>query len=229
MCLAAMVLSAWLSYGMPAGKEAREAGEFRIFLAGSEIGSEKYSIVSAAESIVSTSTVDYHSPADSRKKVHMETRLEMTPAYLPRSYQLKSDVNGVAASIKGSFPPNEAQFEYVTQGVPRKAGLLTGDKFTILDTNVFHHFIFLVRLFDFSSQERVQKFEVAIPQETDSGAISIKEIGMETVSVRGKNREARHLQADSGTMKVQLWVDERRQLLKIAVPSRNLVIERSSP
>jgi hypothetical protein len=221
------MFAALLVCALPAGKEGREAGEFRIFLMDKEIGLEKYSIVTGADSIVSTSTVDYHSPTDTRKKVHLETRLEMGADFRPRTYQLKADINGMPTAIQGSFPPNEAIFEFNSGGQPSKGGLLMGDTFTVLDSNVFHHFIFLTRRFDFASEAKAQKFEVAIPQETDSGSMTITALGKESISVRGRKVQANHLQADSGTLRVQLWVDEKNALVKIAVPQRNLVVEKN--
>jgi len=214
------------SSGAAAVKPGREEGEFRIYSGGKEVGNEKFVIVSTADASSSTSILQFRNPVGGHEKILLETRLEMGPQYHPRRYELKSDVNGQKGTILGAFNPNQAIFEYMNGAAARKSGLLVGDKFTLLDTNIFHHFIFLVRLFDFDGKGKPQKFEVAIPQEPDSGFLQISEVKPETITVRGKKVETRHLQVDSGTLLVDLWVDHQRILYKIAVKSKDIEVIR---
>ncbi len=208
-------------------KPASEEGEFRIYVAGEEIGAEKFAIVAAGDAASSTSVLEFRNPADKRQKVQMETRCEMNARFVPSGYQLKSEVDGKKGTIVGEFSPNQAIFQYGEPGgTMRRAGVLVGKEFTLLDSNMFHHFIFLARLFDFDHKDTPQKFEVVIPQETDSGVLVIKQTGKETIRVRGKKIEARRLQVDSGAMVMQLWVDNQHVLYKIAVPGKELEVTR---
>jgi hypothetical protein len=212
--------------GAAGAKVGREEGEFRIYVSGKEIGTEKFIIVTAADSASSTSIVQFQNPAEKHQKVQFETRLNMDGHYVPRNYELKSDIDGEKGNIAGTFSSNQAIFQYSGGPSTRKSGLMVGDKFTLLDTNIFHHFIFLVRLFDFDSREKMQQFEVAIPQEPDSGFLKITELKRENITVRGKKMDAHHLRADSGTMIVDLWVDSQRILYKIAVRSKEIEVVR---
>jgi hypothetical protein len=207
-------------------KVGREEGEFRIFVSGREIGTEKFVIVASGDSASSTSIVQFRNPAEKHQKVQFETRLNMDGHYVPRNYELKSDVDGQRGDIVGTFSSNQAIFQYSGGPSTRKSGLMVGDKFTLLDTNIFHHFIFLVRLYDFDSREKTQQFEVAIPQEPDSGFLKITELKRENITVRGKKMDAHHLRADSGTMVVDLWVDSQRILYKIVVRSKEIEVVR---
>jgi hypothetical protein len=213
--------------GSPEQKPGREEGQFRITVGGKEIGSEKYVITASDDSAGSSSIVEFQNPGEGRQKVRFETRLEMDSRYRPRNYELRSDVSGQKGTILGKFAPNQAIFEY--QGAPaaRKNGLLVGEQYTLLDTNVFHHFVFLARLFDFNSKEKIQRFEVVIPQESDSGVLKVSELNRERVSVRGKKIETHHLQADSGSLLVQLWIDEEHVLYKIAVKDKGIEVIRN--
>jgi hypothetical protein len=158
----------------------------------------------------------------------METRLEMNARFVPTSYQLKSDVDGKKGTIVGEFSPNQAIFQYVNPtGPPRREGVLVGKEYTLLDSNIFHHFVFLARLFDFDAKEAVQKFEVVIPQETDSGVLRIRQAGRESIQVHGKKVDARKLQIDSGAMVMLLWVDNQHVLYRIAVPGKQLEVVRN--
>ncbi len=208
-------------------KPAREEGEFRIYASGKEIGSEKFMILSSDDVASSTSVLDFRNPGDRHQKVQLETKLEMDAHYVPKSYLLKSDVDGMKGTINGQFSPNQAIFEYLGSGTVRKGGLLVGTQYTLLDTNIFHQFIFLARLFIYGSKDKVQSFEVVIPQEQDNGMVKISELNRETISVRGKKIETHHLQVDSGSVVIHLWVDGQKILHKITVPSRQIEVVRN--
>jgi len=210
-----------------AKKAGKEEGEFRILLQGKEIGFEKFVIVAEADSVNSSSTVEFRTSGNSRTKVHLETKLEMDARFVPRRYQCSIDVDGKRANISSNISPNEAMFEYTGTPQPRKNGVLVGERYTILDSNVFHHFIFLSRLFDFDSNERIQQMEVVIPQEMDEGVLKMSRRERETIQVRGKKKETRHLKVDSGSVQMDLWVDDQRNLQKIAVPDKGIEVIRS--
>ena len=208
-------------------RPAREEGTFRIYLAGQEIGTERYVILASSEAASSSSVIDFRNPVDNRQNVHLETKQEMGRNFVPRSYQLSSDVSGKKEAVVAYFSPHQAMFEYSGSGTPYKRGVLVGDTYTLLDTNVFHHFIFLARLFKFDGAAKIQRFEVVIPQEADSGALAIMELGRESVPIQSKPIQAHHLQIDSGSLVVHLWVDDRRVLQKIAVPSKAVEVVRT--
>lgn len=208
-------------------KDFRETGEFKIYVAGREIGTEKYVILSSGDTITSSSTLDFRNPGERHQKIQLETKLEMNSRFVPRNYLLKSDVDGKEGTIQGEFGPNQAMFSYVAaDGSPRKSGMLVGNEFTVLDTNIFHHFIFLSRRFNYGSKDKAQRFEVIIPQEQDSGFVMVSQLGKETLTVRGKKIETHHLQVDSGSLQIHLWIDNRHVLDKISVPDREIEVLR---
>jgi hypothetical protein len=224
-----LLLSIAVSMPMAAEKKgSNESGEFRIFSGGREVGTEKYAITGVGDSITSISTLQFRNPGENHQKITLETKLEMNARYVPKSYTLKSEVEGKTGTIIGEFGPNQAMFAYDTgSGSPRKSGLLVGNEYTLLDTNIFHHFIFLARLFNYDRKEKPQKFEVVVPQEQESGFVSITEVAKEEIDVRGKRVSTRHLQLDSGALQIQIWVDNQRDIQKIAVPGRGLEVQRS--
>ena len=201
----------------------RDSGEFMIYSGGRQIGTEKYAIAASADAVTSTSTLEFRN-SGTNQKVQLETRLDMNGRFVPVKYVLKSDVDGKKGTISGEFGRNQAMFTYAPEGgASRKSGMLVGDDYTLLDTNIFHHFLFIARLFDYSSK-KPQRFEVAIPQEQESGFITVTDAGKENIVVRGKKTEARRLKVDSGSLQIDLWVDNRKMLQKIAVPGRDLEI-----
>jgi hypothetical protein len=208
-------------------KPAREDGEFKIYANGKEIGSEKYVILSSEDAATSSSVLDFRNPGDKHQHVQLETKLDMDGRYQPKIYQLKSNVDGQKGTINGQFSQNQAMFEYVGSGVPRKSGLLVGDQFTLLDTNIFHHFIFLARLFKYGSKERYQRFEVVIPQEQDNGQLKISELEKERIAVGSRKIETHHLRVDSGSVVINLWVDDQKVVHRITVPDRQIEVVRN--
>jgi hypothetical protein len=204
----------------------REESKFDIHVDGKEIGSESFSIRSSADSIESTSIVSFRDPGNTRKKVRMETQLSMDGRFLPRSYQLRTDVEGQKGTITGTFSPGEATFDYKGSGNPMRRGLLVGDHCILLDTNVFHHFIFVARLYDLH-KGGTQTIEVVIPQELDGGKLKVSEVGLERLSIRGKKMELHHLDVDSGIMRIDLWIDDQQILYKIALPAKKIEVIRN--
>jgi len=225
IALAALAFSSPASGGTEDDKKAsRQEGEYKIYASGREIGVEKYLIVTAADSVASSSTLEFRNPGEGPKKVLIETKLEADAQYVPRSYELKSEVDGQKGNIRGSFAPNQAIFEYSGNGVSIKNGLLVGDRYTVLDTNTFHHFIFLTRLFKYGAGDKPQKFDVIIPQEKDTGTLQIRELDKEAILVRGKKVNTTRLLVDSGALQIQLWVNNDRVPLKIAVPEKGIEV-----
>jgi hypothetical protein len=204
----------------------REEGQFSIYIAGKEIGREKFSIQSSSDSVTSSSTVSFRYPGNKRQTVTIETELTMDDRLVPRTYQLRTDVEGQKGAMKATFVPGQAAFEYLAAGSFRKSGLLVGNQYTILDTNVFHHFIFIARLFDFQSGQNLQSREVIIPQELDKGTLKIRDVGLEKISIKGKNRDLHHLKADSGTVQIDLWIDDQHMLYKIALTAKGIEVVR---
>jgi hypothetical protein len=225
-CMLAVTVAGVLQAKVGTKKPAAEDGEFVIFFGAREIGSEKFAIQAAAESVTSSSVLEFRNPATPGQKVRMETKLEMNGDYVPRSYLLKTDVDGVRGSITGSFAPNQVMFDFEGKGTNRRSGLLLPSRYTMLDSNIYHHFIFLVRLFDFDSKEKTQRFEVLVPQEDDSGVLKVSELRRAEMELRGKKREVRVLQAASDALQLQLWVDKDGVLQKISVPSKGLEVVR---
>ena len=67
-----------------------------------------------------------------------------------------------------------------------------------------------------------QTIEVVIPQELDGGKLKVSEIGLERMSIRGKKMDLHHLNADSGMLLIDLWIDDQKILYKIALPAKKI-------
>jgi len=212
------------SAGLEQSKPGRMEGEYHVMVGGQEIGVEKYVLLSSEDAVSSTSTVQFRNPANTKQRVTLETKMDMDSRYQPRSYELKSEVDGKKGTIQSSFSPNQALFAYSGSGSATRSGLLVGERYTILDTNVFHHFIFLSRLFDYGNGEKTQQFEVVIPQEKETGFVKITAVGKEDILLKDKMISTTHLKMETGLVTIQVWVDDDRIPRKIALPEKGIVV-----
>jgi hypothetical protein len=226
----ALLISLWIflpDFARGDEKSAqREDSQFNIYIAGKEAGKERYTILTSAVSISSSSTLEFQQPGKKGGKVRIETQLTADSRFLPKSYQLKSDIDGKKATVVGEFTENQVMFQTNENGNIRKSGLMVGDKYLILDTNIFHHFIFIARAFDLNDRNKSQSFEVIVPQELDRGVLRVSNLGIEKTSVRGKEKELYHLKADSGQLQIDLWIDSQKILHKISIPTKKVEVVR---
>jgi hypothetical protein len=207
-------------------KSSNEDGRLDIYVAGEKIGQEEFSIQNSPDCIRSSSVLNFKDPGRRNQRVRMETQLTMDTAYLPKSYRLNTDIGGQKVTMTGTFVPGQANFEYSVNAVSTKRGLLVGDSFIMLDTNVFHHFLFVAQLYDFAA-DKSRSMEVIIPQELANGIIKVYGIGIEKTSIRGKTRELYHLTVDSGSLLIDLWTDSHKTLQKIALPAKGIEVIRN--
>jgi hypothetical protein len=205
---------------------ADEKGLFEIFVDGKQIGQEKFSIQNSPGSIRSNSVVAFRSPDKGSRSVRIESQLNMDDQYMPQSYAVRTDIDGQKGLVEGTFIPRQASFKYLLNGTPTKSGLLLDDYYVVLDTNIFHHFIFVGRLFDFNSSDQTQSLDVVIPQELDTGVLIIRDAGIQETSMRGKGKKLHHLKVDSGKVLIDLWLDDQSFLQKISLPGKNIEVIR---
>ena len=211
-------------YGSDKALSSDEA-RLDIYVAGKEIGQEKYAVEVFEDSIHSKSNLNFRDPGRENKRVRIETELIMNRDYIPQSYQLQTDIDGRKVTMAGKFVKGQANFEYRLDGIPRKRGLFVGEHYTLLDTNVFHHFTFIVQRFAMASN-KLSSMEVIIPQELSNGILKVIDAGIEETSLRGKKRNLRRLKVDSGALIIDLWVDEHNTLHKIELPVKGIEVVR---
>ena len=207
---------------------ANEESRFRIFVNGAEVGQEQFSITHSGGDLKSNSTLEFKTTGLRRQHVRIETQLVADENFLPKSYHVRTDVDGNKTAISATFVPGQAAFEFLANGIPRKSGIIVGDRFLVLDTNVFHHFNFIAQQFDLNQMDKTQSFEVVIPQELNVGILKVRWAGSETVSINGKSRNLNRLIADTGAVQIHLWIDEKKILYKIAFPAKRIEAVRKS-
>lgn len=94
----------------------------------------------------------------------------------------------------------------------------------IIDDDVFHQYFFLARRAAESS------VSIVVPRRNVQLVVRLAITGQERVTIGTKDLEARHLviTEPSGATR-DVWLDAQGRVLKVAIPSRNLVALRDDP
>lgn len=94
----------------------------------------------------------------------------------------------------------------------------------IIDDDVFHQYFFLARRANESS------VAIVIPRRNVQLVVRLAVAGTERLTIGTKDLEARHLvmTEPSGVVR-DIWVDAKGRVLKVAIPSKNIVALRDDP
>lgn len=219
----------------PGSKKARltpqfssaEKGSFKILVEGEPKGSEEFEIVPSGSQVLAKGAIRLTvSRGDVPVNYSMQSEVVMKPNGDPISYTMVQKTPGYAATIKMNFTLDKATAEFNTgSGTERREYQLDSDV-TILDDNVFHHYILLVHRYDFD-KGGLQEFSAFIPQESLGGILRVILKGDERAEIDGKPVDVQHLLVDTNDLKMDLFVEGKdHRLVKIEVPSSKVVVVR---
>lgn len=194
-----------------------EQGVFRVYANGKEIGTETFRIVRDGADWIAEGRVALNS-ADG--KVQQATKLLLTSDGGLRSYSWEQS-SPKKASANVAYQDGKAVIEYkLDRGSDRAEYSFGTPQVAILDNNVFHHFIFLIRHYDFAKSGS-QQIPIFVPQDVTPGTIAVTDRGMEN----RQGKKWRHMTATTPDLEIHLWLEGER-LVKIAVPAANVEVVR---
>jgi len=120
-----------------------------------------------------------------------------------------------------AYQDGKAVIEYkLDRGSDRAEYSFGTPQVAILDNNVFHHFIFLIRHYDFAKSGS-QQIPIFVPQDVTPGTIAVADRGVEN----RQGKKWRHMTASTSDLEIHLWLEGER-LVKIAVPAANVEVVR---
>ncbi len=227
-----------------------ESGRFRIFFEGKEIGHEDFEISGSANRIKSSSrtqlTISREDPAEPPEYLDEEDYEELPPPdrpppepvtfriqstlrfndlFEPEDYEVVQEAGPNRMRAKVEFLPDRSRVSYVSdEGVDRKRIELRKDV-TILDDNVFHHYLILSKRYDFC-RSGIQEFSAFVPQQFLAGGVSLSEVGKEEVEIEDQPHWLRRFLVDTGEFKVNFWLDSDLKLKKLAIPDSEVEVVR---
>jgi len=203
-----------------------ESGTFRIYFSGAEIGQEKFQIVESGSSVKASAETRLTIERE-KEKVSFLIRpvLEFSRFFEPVSYEIgqESGPNKTKARITFKGAKSDAVYESGKETDARQIDLQKD--VLVLDDNVFHQYIILAKRYDFA-KGGIQEFSAFVPQQFIAGGVSISDKGMEAVQVLNQNLKLQHLLVDTGELQISLWLDDKHNLRKLAVPKSGVEVVR---
>ena len=94
----------------------------------------------------------------------------------------------------------------------------------ILDDDVFHQYFFVAR------RANAASVAIVVPRRNAQLVLKLANAGADRVTIGTKDVDARHITlTEPGGDVRELWIDAKGRVLKVAIPSRNLVALRDDP
>lgn len=180
---------------------APESARFTIRQDGRTIGTEEFTIRSVGKGFVVEGKTQLTGDPSS-----LSSRMELDENLNPTSYEYKRGPGTIRLKI--DKPLSEMT---VSEG---GAGSSTDVRFpdggVIIDNNFFHHYLILL----YRVKGADQRFGVFVPQDMQVGQARVRQTGNRTYAL------------EVGDVKLDATVDATGKLLRLAVPSAKVVVER---
>ena len=231
----------------PITYSGHELGHFKVLLAGKEVGYEDFEISGLSENFKASGnielTVSPKPPDEYPNDLDTDLDDEDFPAPLPRIpqppgpsvtfrmrallrfneffeptfYEIIQDSGPDRIRAKVEFLPDRSQVTfYSNDGIDQRRIELQKDV-TVLDDNVFHHYLILAKRYDFT-EGGIQEFSAFIPQQFLAEEIRVVDLGEEEIQIENQSYTLRCLMVDTGELQVKLWLDKTYKLKKVAIP-----------
>lgn len=199
----------------PPEKSSVDRGVFHINADGRQIGTERFEIAPSPEGIRATAELSL--TADNAARTQETAVLILRRGVEPASYERvqRSPKRG-SASL--TFGPDKCVAQYkVPDGEPRDMEFFLPKNVTVLDTNFFHHYTFLLRQYDFV-RGGVQQMNVLVPQEAMPGMVRVE--------YTGADQSLRKVVVRTDALEIEVWADDAGRIMRLAVPSAKVEVVR---
>jgi hypothetical protein len=201
-----------------------DSGTFLILANNKRLGTEKFQIKRGATGWDATAELQIE--GDKGAKTSETATFHLDSALRPAKYTREQRAP-VAGNLAVVFMPEETQLAaMVAGGEPQQEEfVLPLENLAVLDTNFFHHYALLLRLYD-SAKGGAQPFNVFVPQEALPGTITLKFIAKESVPVGQTTKELDHFQAVTEELQIEIWATPERAIQRISIPAATLEVVR---
>jgi hypothetical protein len=227
MCAATGVLAlSGLAVCVPVAGQAVniDGGTFRLTVNGAEVGSETFAIVQSGPSTNAT--------VEARGQVSLDSRPESTsrllfagPALRAASYDLR--VRGEQGdTIKGTVSGRRVTARVVSGAGENLREYLVSEGAVVIEDGVAYQHYFLAR----RVREGEMRVPVIVPREGRQVWVNVQPAGEETLTIAGQPIAATRLniRPEQGDERI-LWVDAQDRVLRLEIPARGYVAERTAP
>jgi hypothetical protein len=223
-CIRAVsAMPAAASAAQPAGSPSvfsADKGKLVITINGQPVGSEDFEISPSGSVWIERSSMSAHVPGGPDIKATGQLRLSADGA--PIHYEWSAEAQKKAT---GSVDFSGTMAKCVADlGAPtplRKDFTFPSSLVAVLDNNLYYHFSVLAHVYDWKAGGK-QTLPVLIPQDMVPGSISVESLG-EQMAGNGKYEAMR---VSSPDLEIMVYLDSKHRMMRLEVPSSNVVIER---
>jgi hypothetical protein len=218
----------WTAQAVPAASPAgpKDRGVYLFAVAGRHIGSETFEILLKGGRVEAEAQTELRVQQEGRSvEFRTSSRLTLSPGLQPLHYQW-SQKGSQSSHLQVDLRTNPAVARYRTVSGEEdvREFQFPGD-IVILDDNVIHHYQLAVHRFRNAGGGK-QTFQAFVPQQALPGTLTIEDVGPEPVDIGGREQRLEHLVVTTDNARIELWVDSRDRLQKLAIPAAELEVVR---
>ncbi len=202
---------------------ASDKGVFSILSENRKIGTETFQIVSTASGYEATGEISLKIPGGPSLSENCSLQLDQNLQPVAYTRRQKAPQQGSVAVHFGS--PETTLISETGEETQNRIFYLPETDLVVLDTNFFHHYTFLLRLYD-DSKPGPQHFSVFVPQEAIPGTISLSFQGRENQTAGGVTQDLNHYQVVTDQLTMEIWASPDAKIHRILIPLANLEIVR---
>lgn len=205
-----------------------DEGSFRLSVGGQEVGTETFSIRQngTGDNAIVIAQGRVALDKDGRGAEELNASLELAGAALrPAAYQINVQ-GGQSQKIAGRIAGGRFSARIISPAGEMMREYLASDGAVLVDEGVAHQYYFLARKLGANKTLRVA---VIIPRESRQLTAQVDAQGQDRIQVGGKTVEAHRISVTvPGTPERQLWIDDNGRVLRLEIPSRKYLAERSA-
>jgi len=195
-----------------------QSGSFIIYYEEKESGFEDYSVSISEGKIRLTDQAQFR-VMEMGFVVNME--LIFDTLLFPQSLNMDGEVQGEVYKVSTEFSEGKAINHVSKDGDTSTTEVPIHKDALILPNGLFYPYTFLVKRYDFKKGAKQEFFGYIVSQTEVS--ISVEEKGKEKVDFETGSFELERLLASlGGALGVNLWLDEKRELIKLSIPLQGI-------
>ncbi|MCL6480728.1 MAG: hypothetical protein K6U02_03275 [Firmicutes bacterium] len=199
---------------------AEDRGTLQILQQGRLVGSESFQIAASSSGWIARGETELQLEG-TPGKVRSELRLH--PDGSPERYEWTVEgQNRSAATVR--FSGTTAQVDLRVEGVApfQQEFFFNAQPVLILDNNLYHQYAILAALYDWKRGGE-QSFSVLVPQSLTPGAITVEAF---VPAENPSEKKLQGLRVRSADLELEVYLDDGRRLIRLAVPSAGVEIVR---
>jgi hypothetical protein len=207
-----------LAAGAGAQTTVVDEGTFRLYLRGSPVGTETFSIRRTGDAANATTVAQGRVVLDTGEQTRALLQAR-GPALRPTGYKI--EVTGPETqSITGQAAGNRFRATIISTAGEQMREYLASDGAVVLDDGVAHHYYFL-------ALRGAGQVPIILPRQSRQIAARVVDAGTETLTIAGQDVEARRLRVEPDGLAPRLvWVDSQNRVLRLRIPDESYAAER---